>query len=139
MTTRAELSSAIGRFEPLNGDWRPLDTLIAELCREPLTEVGVDALLGVLERFPTEDGAGVLWSIVHVLEGSPLYEPRLLASLRRRPAELSVVMVNRILNVGQRDLAGVPALEILAEVAGRAEIEPRIRELARKFVAQHAV
>jgi hypothetical protein len=139
MRTGAELRNAIRGFEPSNGDWRPLDDLIAELCREPLNEDGIDALLAVLERFPTEDGAGVLWSIVHVLEGSPVYEPCLLASLRRRPAELSVVMVNRILNVGQQDLNGVPAMQVLAEVAGRQEIEPRIRDVAKMFIARHAV
>lgn len=139
MTTGADLRSAIVSFNPSDGDWRSLDTLITKLCREPLAETDIDALLAVLERFPTEDGAGVLWSIVHALEASPLYEPRLLASLRRRPAELSVVMVNRILNVGQQQLAGVAAIDVLAEVAGRQDLEPPIRDLVKKFIARHAV
>jgi hypothetical protein len=48
-------------------------------------------------------------------------------------------MVNRILNVGQQDLNGVPAMQVLAEVAGRQEIEPRIRDVAKMFIARHAV
>jgi hypothetical protein len=139
MPTASDLRSAIRSFEPLNGDWRPLDALVVELCREPLSEASIDVLLDTLERFPTEDVAGALWGIVHALEGSTLYEARLLASLRRRPADLSVLMVNRILNSGRRDLAGVPAMEVLAEVAGREDVEESIRGEARRFIARHAV
>jgi hypothetical protein len=139
MPTASDLRSAIRRFEPLNGDWRPLDALVVELCREPLSEASIDALLDTLERFPTEGVAGALWAIVHALEGSPLYEARLLVSLRRRPADLSVLMVNRILNSGRRDLAGVPCIEVLAEVAERKDVEESIRDEARQFIARHAV
>jgi hypothetical protein len=135
-----DLCSAIRGFEPINGDWRPLDDLIGQLCRHPLTDEGIDALLAVLERFPTEDGAGVLWSIVHALEHEePVrYQPRLLASLRRTPAELSVTMVNRILNTGERDLAGVSALQVLADIAARQDIDASIRKTAKSFLARHA-
>jgi hypothetical protein len=139
MNTTAGLLDAIRHFEPAGGDWRPLDQMISDLCREPLSPEGIDAFLSVLERFPTEDGAGVLWSIVHALEHSPLYPPHLLASLRRRPAELSVVMVNRMLNAGETTLAGIPAMDVLLEVANRNDIDPNIRKYAKSFVARHAV
>ena len=134
-TENSPLLEQIRNFQTLNGDWRALDRMISDLCREPLRPEGIDALLAVLERFPTEDGAGVLWSIVHALEDSPLYPAHLLASLRRRPVELSVVMVNRMLNAGQRELAGTPAIDVLLEVANRADVESSIRAYAKSFVA----
>jgi hypothetical protein len=81
----------------------------------------------------------VLWSIVHALEDSPLYPPHLLASLRRRPAELSVVMVNRMLNAGEKELAGIPAMEVLLEISNRHDVDPGIRKHAGQFFAKHAV
>jgi hypothetical protein len=137
--TTAELLDAVREFEPVDGDWRVLDQLIDDLCAKPLTVEGIDALLSVLERFPTEDGAGALWSIVHALEHSPLYPSRLLASLRRQPAELTVVMVNRLLNAGEKHLAGVSAMDVLSEVSNRNDVEPSIREYAKRFLQRHAV
>jgi hypothetical protein len=59
--------------------------------------------------------------------------------LRRRPAELSVVMVNRMLNAGEKELAGIPAMEVLLEISNRHDVDPGIRKQAGQFFAKHAV
>ena len=85
-----ELIAAIRGFEPQDGRWLVLDGLLGELFQAGAGNQGIDAMLAVLERHPTEDGAGVLWSIVHGLESLPDYEAALVESVRRAPAMLSL-------------------------------------------------
>ena len=54
-------------------------------------------LFGVFERFPDEDGAGVLWSIVHGVEGLDLdYEQPLRDSLARQRSDMGKIMLGRL-------------------------------------------
>ena len=54
-------------------------------------------LFGVFERFPDDDGAGVLWSIVHDVEGLDLdYEQLLRDSLARQMSNMGKIMLGRV-------------------------------------------
>lgn len=98
MCTREKLLHEISRFAPANGYWRPLDDLLAELWSVGVTEECLPVLFSVFERFPTEDGAGVLWSILHGVEALPFpYEEQLKISLDRCPSEMGQVLMNRLL------------------------------------------
>jgi hypothetical protein len=83
--------------------WLPLDHLLEELWGAgPITPQHLAVLFGVFERFPTEDGAGVLWSIVHGVESLPLdYEPSLRESWRRVPSQMAEIMLVRLENAGK--------------------------------------
>jgi hypothetical protein len=83
--------------------WLPLDQLLDELWSAGLvTPEQLPVLLGVFEQFPTEDGAGVLWSIVHGIESLPFdYEPALRESYRRVPSEMAEIMLVRLENAGK--------------------------------------
>jgi hypothetical protein len=97
------------------------------------------ALLGVLERSPLDDGFESYWAIVHFLEACEGYEPSLLSSIAGQPADLSLTMVNRMLNAGINTYDGRLLLEVLASVVQRADLDERLREVARKFIEyQHA-
>ena len=67
-------------------------------------ELGVDeaqlrTLFEVFERFPDEDGAGVLWSIVHGIERLSIdYEDELNRSMSRRPSLMEDIMKQRLEN-----------------------------------------
>jgi hypothetical protein len=111
-------------FAPVNGNWRRLDDLLAELG-DPAPHVG--ELLRVLERFPGEDGAGVLWSVIHLVETVAEYESELIASLRRVPSFLGIVMVGRLLNVGKTTVAGTLLTALLSEVSANASAHPLAR------------
>ena len=86
----------IDAFQPVDGFWRPLDDLLAELWSVGVPPSAYPVLLRVFDRFPDEDGAGVFWSVVHGLESLPGYEPALRASAASSPAEFKQIMLDRI-------------------------------------------
>ncbi len=111
-----------------------LDGAINRLLASEQPELGVGALLGVFERFPDKDGYGVFWGIVQGLESLPDYEGALVESVRRRPSEFGVLMVNRLLNAGRRQAKGTDLLALLEEVARDPGSPETIRKDAADFV-----
>ena len=134
----ADIVGAIGAFQPVGGDWRPLDDLLSELWNTGEPNLHVPELLAVLERFPEDDGAGVLWSIVHGVESIPGYEAELLRSLHRQPSELAVEMAGRLLNAGVSQVGVERIIDVLKSVADTVEAPPSVRASATKWVARHA-
>jgi hypothetical protein len=115
--TVSEIIVAIEAFQPSDGKWLPLDALLEELFQSGSASNGIDAMLHVFERYPTDDGAGVFWAILHGLESLPgQYETKLVQSLRRIPSRMALTMVCRLLNGG-------PTASFMA-------LEPRMNELA---------
>ena len=87
----------IEAFRPRDGVWLPLDALLAELWDAGVPARALTTLFGVFERFPEDDGAGVLWSIVHGIEGLDLdYEQPLRDSLARQPSDMGKIMLGRL-------------------------------------------
>ena len=98
MRTVAAILADIATFEPREGLWLPLDHLLDELWSAggPPPEA-LPVLFGVFERFPDEDGGGVLWSIVHGVESLQFdYRTGLESSYRRVPSEMAAVMLRRL-------------------------------------------
>jgi hypothetical protein len=95
--TADQIITDIRDFQPVGGNWRQLDDLFEELWATGLAVRHIRDLLAVLERFPVDDGAGVLWSVVHGVESLPGREPELIRSVRRKPSELGVTMIGRLL------------------------------------------
>jgi hypothetical protein len=87
----------IEAFRPTNGVWLPLDDLLAELWDAGVPARALPTLFGVFERFPEDDGSGVLWSIVHGVEGLDLdYEQPLRDSLARQRSDMGKIMLGRL-------------------------------------------
>jgi hypothetical protein len=135
--TSDQIVADIRAFEPTGEDWRGLETLLTELWQVGDPAGYIPELLAVLERFPEEDGAGVLWSIVHGVESLPGYEPVLIQSVQRRPSELGVAMVGRLLNGGEREVNGVSLVTLLRSIAGEPGTPQRVRQVAATFAARH--
>jgi hypothetical protein len=131
----ADVLAEIDKFRPKNGDWRPLSALLRELRQCDLPPEATDVLLGVFERYPTEDGAGAFWNVVEILESRPGYEERLVASLRRAPSEFALKMANRLIEAGRGEVRGVPVFSLIEEVSRRPDVETGVRLLAEAFVA----
>jgi len=84
-------------FAPANGDWRKLDGLLEELWAAGVREGQLPTLFQIFERYPDDDGTGVLWSIVHGVESLPLnYEPALRASIARHSSLMGRIMLERL-------------------------------------------
>ena len=130
----AAIISDIDEFLPRDGDWNRLDRLLGELFGSDQPHLGIVPLLRVFERFPDEDGFGVFWSIVHGLESLPGYECPLLESINRRPVEFTLLMVNRLLNGGIREVQGTPLLSILEESSAKLETTANARQAARNYL-----
>jgi hypothetical protein len=91
-----QILSDIDAFQPIEGNWLPLNDLLTELWSVVVPQSAIPVLLHVFERFPDEDGAGVLWGIVHGLESLPGYESLLLESAESRPTPFKRIMVDRL-------------------------------------------
>lgn len=126
----------IAKFAPTeDGNWRRLDDLLDELCGAGGPGQAIPEMLSVFERYPEEDGYGVMWSLVHGLEKLPNYEPALLLSLARQPSELGIAMVGRMLNSGVTEIGGVSLLQTLQDIASTAT-SPHIREAAHSVASR---
>jgi hypothetical protein len=89
--------SRIAEFKPTDGNWRELDDLLGGLWSAGVTTECLPILFHVFERYPDEDGAGVLWGIVHGVEASELrYEEPLRVSMARRPSHMGRIMLDRL-------------------------------------------
>lgn len=87
----------ISVFRPVNDEWLALDDLIEELWSVGVQPEHLPTLLGVFERYPEDDGAGVFWSIVHGIESLPVdYEPVLIESINRNPSLMGNIMLKRL-------------------------------------------
>ena len=124
-------------FRPSDGDWRPLDALLSELWETGRPGEHVRDLFGLLERFPEDDGEGVPWSVVHGLESLPDYEPELVRSVQRRPSELAITMVGRLLNSGMSQVTGVALTDLLRSVASDPGVPAPVRGSASRWAAKH--
>lgn len=111
--------AALDAFEDPHGEaaLAALDRAVTSLARVAHPERAIPALLGVLERFPWDDGHEVFWGLLHALEDLPGYEPALVASVRRAPGELTLVMLRRLINAGVHEVEGTDLAGLLREIA----------------------
>lgn len=71
--------------------------MLEELWSTGVREEHLPVLFGVFERYPGEDGAGALWSIVHGVEALPIdYESALRSSMRKHASFMGSVMLQRL-------------------------------------------
>ena len=134
-SSRLELVNALLAFGGQEvGDLAALDGLIAEATSQPPSDELDRALFGIFERFPSEDGHGVYWSIVHGLERRGGYEESLLASVRRSPSPFALLMLNRLSNDGQTECGGISIVSLLQEVASSPDANPDLRAEAVAFL-----
>jgi hypothetical protein len=127
----------IESFEPGETDWLGLENLLEEFFQSSAPEPGIPVLLGVLERYPDEDGYGVFWSIVHGLESLSGYERYLVESVRRQPTEFTALMVNRLLNAGIRSVEGVDLVTLLSDIERHSGSSETVRTHAREYRQMH--
>lgn len=109
---------------------------VAQLSESPQA-AAAEALFRVCERFPEHDGYETFWSILHTLEATPDYEPELVKSIMRQPNEFNVLMINRMLNVGIRDIGDTDLVGLLRQAAQDERTPASVRENAEEFIQTH--
>lgn len=129
-----DVISEIELFDPELHDWQRLRDLVTELAESNDPHAGVDCLIGIFERFPDDEGEGVLWLIVHALESMGGYEPSLLKSVSRAPNEMSLLMVGRLMNNNVWDVDGVSLPGLLEHVATDSVYSPAQRAAASRWL-----
>ena len=120
-----ELISEIESYESHDGDWLRLDELVAELWESGNPEMGINALFRIFEKYPTEDGAGVFWTILHGLETLD-YEQNLYDSLIDKPSHMTIAMLKRIVNSNSDTIAGRSISELIILIKNNPKIESEL-------------
>lgn len=133
-----EICSEIEVFRPFDDDWLPLEDLITKALDHREAASAFATLLAVFSRFPDEDGAGVFWSIIHGLESFDGYEPALLDAVQITPTEMTLIMLNRMLNAEITEIDGVPLAGLLQSVAQNHTYSDTVRAAAARFAVGHA-
>ncbi|MGL6073701.1 MAG: hypothetical protein ACRC8S_06015 [Fimbriiglobus sp.] len=133
----AKIIGRISAFQPVDGEWLPLDALLSELWDTGQAKKHLRELLGVLERFPEEDGEGVLWSIVHGLEDIPGYESAVVESVLRQPSELAVTTIGRMLNSGTSQVGDASLFDVLRGVASAESAPESVKASAASWLRKH--
>ena len=111
-----------------------LNELTAELIASPHPERGVPVLFDILERMPEAD-LGSPGPIVHTLERTRgHYEGELVASIKRRPTDLAIWMVNRILNATSDAESRVFYLGVLQTAAEHPSASQVVKQEAKRFI-----
>jgi hypothetical protein len=133
-----DICSDIDAFRPIDGEWLALEDLILESLDNADAMSAIPTLLAVFARFPDDDRAGVFWSIIHGLESLDGYESFLLDAVRNHPTDLSLTMVNRLLNGGITEYGGVFLLSVLQAAAQNESHPDSVRATASQFVERHS-
>ncbi len=129
-----DIAADIAAFQPISRNWLGLEALLEELWKDGTPQAAIPEMLRVFERFPDDDGAGVVWSIVHGLEALRGYEAQVLTSVRRVPSVMGVTILGRLLNAGCNDINGVPTRHILQEVIARSDAGANAKNTATSFM-----
>lgn len=107
-----EIIAEIESFESDDGNWLGLDKLATELWESGNPKIGIDALFGIFEKYPTDDGAGVFWTILHGLE-TLKYEQKLYNSLIAKPSHMAIAMLKRIENTESKTVIPLFFMSVL--------------------------
>ena len=120
-----EIIAEINSYESDDGNWLRLDELAIELWESGKPEFGINSLLGLFEKYPTEDGAGVFWTILHGIE-TLNYEKELYESLIRKPTHITIIMLKRIENSNSELIAGKSISELKKFIKNNPKTEPEL-------------
>lgn len=126
----------IAQFQPTaDGNWLALDALVQELWTEGKGPAeALVPLFQLLERFPKDESAGVLWGVLHGIESYPDYEAQLVQSLQRHPTDITVTMVRRMANSGYASAAGHPLDSLYRAVLTHPKASDEAKESAQAYL-----
>ena len=130
MRTQKEIIEDLRNFAPTeHGDWTEFINLMYELWETEPPQQAYKTLFELLIRYEN-DYVECQWNIVHGMEHVGEYESDLVDSLMEKPVDLTLTMLSRIINVGEKQVAGKNIALVLEEILARTDINEDLRAFA---------
>lgn len=124
----------IQQLEVLEENLTKLDSLIQELFTVKLDESDVPFLLETLVKFQEIESYGVLWGILHGIESIKNNETYLIESVKQSPTEMTILMINRLINGGVNQVNDDVLLQLLKDISENQAVNEEIRNQAGSFL-----
>ncbi|ERJ58724.1 hypothetical protein [Sphingobacterium paucimobilis] len=138
-----DIETLVQRLNAINPNDESLyevDAIIALLNNLDVHEAkkAIEPLLKIFERLDEGHYDGVLWSIIHGIEGLKEYEDDLIVSVNRCPNEYNLLMINRILNSGQRTFKSTDYLSLLQDLHRDNKLSPYLKGEIGDYIDRHS-
>ncbi len=111
-----------------------LESIVHGLVSESVDQETMAALFAIFERFPWEDGYGIFWSILHLLESCSGYESFLIQSVETQPGQFTLAMLGRLLNANVFVVDNINIISLLQQISDSPEVDERARNLAHDCI-----
>ena len=135
-----KLIDQLNAINPNDDSLYDVDSIIELIYKLDTSEAkkGIDPLLRIFERLDEDHYDGVLWSIIHGIEGLKEYEEDLIKSVNRCPNEYNLLMINRILNSGQGSYKSTDYLSLLKELNTNNKLSSFLKEEIKGYIDRHS-
>ncbi|TDQ73906.1 hypothetical protein CLV99_4344 [Sphingobacterium yanglingense] len=135
-----KLIDQLNAINPNDDSLYDVDSIIELIYKLDTSEAkkAIDPLLRIFERLDEDHYDGVLWSIIHGIEGLKEYEEDLIKSVNRCPNEYNLLMINRILNSGQGSYKSTDYLSLLKELNTNNKLSPFLKEEIKGYIDRHS-
>lgn len=132
MRNQKEIIEELKKFTPTeDGDWSEFVVLVEDLWKMPNVQAAYPTLLDLLVKYD-DDYMECQWSIIHGMEHSGGYELDLVNSLRKKPVDITIMMVSRMINARMKKIAGMSIESLLLEILGRTDITGQLRDVTEE-------
>lgn len=134
--TQSEIIENLRTFSPgESGDWTAFIDLLDKLWATKKPQKAYSTLFDLLIKFE-DDYMECQWGIIHGMEHFGDYESELLATLSKKPVDMTITMLSRVINSGEHTLAGVNIEAILEGILQRADVSGGLKDFSRDCMAR---
>ncbi|MFD2556337.1 hypothetical protein [Sphingobacterium tabacisoli] len=135
-----ELIDQLNAINPNDESLYEVDSIIDLLHKLDIGEAkrAIGPLFKIFERLNEGHYDGVLWSIIHGIEGFNEYEDDLIQSVNRCPNEYNLLMINRILNSGKQSYKSTDYLLLLKELHTDNNLSDFLKEEINGYIDRHS-
>ena len=118
-----------------DGDWTALIKLLEELWATKSPQKAYSTLFELLVKYDS-NYMECQWDIIHGMEFFGGYEAELVDSLLTKPAGLTLTMLSRLINGGQKQIGATRIDLLLDQVINRADVDEGLIRFAQECKAR---
>ncbi len=128
---QSEIIENLKNFSPTaDGDWTEFIELLDKLWTTKNPERAYKTLFDLLIKFDN-DYMECQWGIIHGIEHFGNYESELIDSLKFKPVDMTLTMLSRIINTGEKIIDNSNIDTLLNDILNRTDIDENLKELAQ--------